>query len=101
MRLYSDRFGTIKLPVPPKGEQGLIVQNIKAETEEIDRAANRLNREIHLLREYRTRIIADIVTGKLDVRAAGEQLSDVGGPAEETDVIEEEEEAALAEAANG
>ena len=31
-------------------------------------------REIGLLREYRTRLIADVVTGKLDVRAAARQL---------------------------
>jgi type I restriction enzyme, S subunit len=107
MRLYADRFGTIKLPVPPKGEQGLIVQSIKAETEEIDSAADRLNREISLLSEYRTRLIVDVVTGKLDVRAAAAQLPDDEGepldmgPAEESDVIEEEGEASLAEAANG
>ena len=31
-------------------------------------------REIDLLREYRTRLIADVVTGKLDVREAAAQL---------------------------
>jgi type I restriction enzyme S subunit len=36
----------------------------------------RLEREISLLREYRTRLIADVVTGKLDVRAAAATLSD-------------------------
>lgn len=29
-----------------------------------------IQREINLLREYRTRLIADVVTGKLDVRGA-------------------------------
>ena len=34
----------------------------------------RYEREITLLREYRTRLTADVVTGKLDVRAAAAQL---------------------------
>ena len=33
-------------------------------------------REISLLREYRTRLIADVVTGKLDVREAAVRLPD-------------------------
>ncbi|HVS15969.1 MAG TPA: hypothetical protein VMV46_18760 [Thermoanaerobaculia bacterium] len=37
----------------------------------------RLEREIALLREYRTRLIADVVTGKLDVREAAARLSDL------------------------
>ncbi len=32
------------------------------------------NREIDLIREYRTRLIADVVTGKLDVRQAAASL---------------------------
>ena len=35
---------------------------------------SRLEREIELLREYRTRLVADVVTGKLDVREAAAQL---------------------------
>ena len=34
------------------------------------------HREICLLREYRTRLIADLVTGKLDVREAAARLPD-------------------------
>ena len=33
-------------------------------------------RLIELSREYRTRLIADVVTGKLDVREAAERLPD-------------------------
>lgn len=35
-----------------------------------------LEREIDLLREFRTRLVADVVTGKLDVREAASQLPD-------------------------
>ena len=44
----------------------------------------RANREIGLLQEYRTRLIADVVTGKLDVRAAAAALPEapeIGEPA--------------------
>ena len=39
-------------------------------------AISATHREIGLLREYRTRLIADVVTGKLDVREAAERLPD-------------------------
>ena len=44
------------------------------ETSVIDTPICRLNREIDLLREYRNRLVADVVTGKLDVRAAAAAL---------------------------
>ena len=40
------------------------------------RTISRLEREIELLREYRTRLVADVVTGKLDVREAVLHLPD-------------------------
>lgn len=40
----------------------------------IDTAIARLEREIELLREYRTSLVADVVTGKLDVRPAARHL---------------------------
>ena len=52
-------------------------------------ASGRIEREIELLREYRTRLVADVVTGKLDVRPAARQLTaeaaepEAGVPAEE------------------
>ncbi|MBK7780278.1 MAG: hypothetical protein IPJ58_05710 [Ardenticatenia bacterium] len=39
-------------------------------------AITRLTREITLLREYRTRLVADVVTGKLDVREAAARVPD-------------------------
>ena len=43
-------------------------------------AISRLEREIELLREYRTRLVADVVTGKLDVREAAARLPDEAPP---------------------
>ena len=42
-------------------------------------AITRARRQIALLEEYRTRLIADVVTGKLDVRAAAAQLPEEAG----------------------
>lgn len=54
--------------VPPLAEQREIVQALHSETEGIDSVHQRAVTEIDLIREYRTRLIADVVTGKLDVR---------------------------------
>ena len=70
MRLYTERFGVIKLPLPPLEEQKAIVDQIDIGTTNIDRSVERIQREIALVQEYRARLIADVVTGKLDVRDA-------------------------------
>ena len=43
-----------------------------------DHVINQTRRQIDLLREYRTRLTADVVTGKLDVREAAAALPEVG-----------------------
>ena len=45
--------------------------------------------EINLLREYRTRLIADVVTGKLDVRDAAAQLPEETATSLEADTTDE------------
>ena len=52
----------------PIGEQLEIAQYIEEETKKIDAAIPAIQREIDLLREYRTRLISDVVTGQMDVR---------------------------------
>ena len=73
-RLYTDDFYDIRLPVPPVEEQEKIVDAIEEVTADIKITIDHASREIKLLREYRTRLIADVVTGKLDVREAAAQL---------------------------
>jgi type I restriction enzyme S subunit len=53
---------------PPIEEQKTILAHIQAKTTEIDQAIIRAQREIELMREYRTRLISDVVTGQVDVR---------------------------------
>jgi type I restriction enzyme S subunit len=64
------------LPVPPLEVQQQILEAVHIEVSSVEKAALRLEREIELLREYRTRLVADVVTGKLDVREAAAGLPD-------------------------
>lgn len=73
-RLMYPDFCRLSLVVPPVEDQITIAKYIDTTTESIDVAATRVRREIQLIHEYRTRLTADIVTGKLDVRAAAAQL---------------------------
>jgi type I restriction enzyme S subunit len=61
---------------PPAREQQSIVESIDVDCAPVNAGISRLEREIDLLREYRTRLVADVVTGKLDVREAAARLPD-------------------------
>ena len=67
---------SLAIGVPPLVEQQAIIASLTNRLRPIDKAASRARREIDLLREYRTRLIADVVTGKLDVREAAARLPD-------------------------
>ena len=64
----------IVVPVPPVDEQREIVRAIEVGTHDLNNALSVAQREIAFLREYRTRLIADVVTGKFDVREAAARL---------------------------
>ena len=64
---YSN-FVKVDLPLIPMDEQIEIAEYITAEVAKIDNALPTFQKEIELLREYRTRLISDVVTGKIDVR---------------------------------
>jgi len=76
LRLYPEQFLRIPVVCPPAEEQQAILERVRVETGEATRAISLALREIDLLREYRTRLIADVVTGKLDVREAAARLPD-------------------------
>ena len=71
-----------KVVVPPLRDQTAIVEYIDETTANISTAIARARRQIGLVQEYRTRLIADVVTGKLDVREAAAQLPDEDDEAE-------------------
>jgi type I restriction enzyme S subunit len=64
----------IKVCLPPVEDQTRIVRFIHDETQGLTSAITRIEREVRLLQEYRTRLVADVVTGKLDVREAAKNL---------------------------
>lgn len=57
-----------KIPLPPKKEQVQIVKFIEKEVEQIQKTISTIEKEITLTQEYKTALIAEAVTGKIDVR---------------------------------
>ena len=63
-------LGRFPVALPPTvDEQQAIVAHIKTESAPLDDAIARTEEEIKLIREYRDRLIADVVTGQVDVRS--------------------------------
>ena len=75
-RLYTGDLFDIRLPVPPVAEQVTIVDNLSRMTGKLNATIARTRRQIDLMTEYRTRLIADVVTGQLDVRETAAQLQE-------------------------
>ncbi|MFH0998661.1 MAG: restriction endonuclease subunit S [Pseudomonadota bacterium] len=69
-------IGQFRLLLPPISEQDSILSCLAFELKTVVTAIARTEREIALMREYRTRLTADIVTGKLDVREAAANLGE-------------------------
>ena len=67
-----------RVAIPPRIEQERMVAHVRKELAISDAATVRARRQIDLIEEYRTRLIADVVTGKLDVREAAAGLGDEG-----------------------
>lgn len=94
LRLYNDRFRAIHVALPPREEQDAILARLAEELSSTHSTISRIEREIDLLREYRTRMIADVVTGKLDVRESAARLPDealLGTTEDDPDLIDEAE----------
>ncbi len=87
----------IVLPVPPLCEQARILATVRASTLKQDQAIATTLSDVRLLREFRTRLISDVVTGKLDVREAATRLPDEipeVEPLDEGDDLSQDEESA-------
>ena len=86
--LTFNNFCAVDLPFPPAEEQRNMAVALGEVTANFSSAIARARRQIELAQEYRTRLIADVVTGKLDVRGAAAQLPDEADsqdPLEESD----------------
>ncbi len=67
-RINVSDIKVLRLLYPPAEEQRAIARHLDEAVSGLDRSRESAEREIALLREYRTRLITDVVTGKLDVR---------------------------------
>ena len=86
LRLYPDQLFRVPLIVPPREEQQKIVEHFNDSTAGLSGAIAQAEREIALIREYRTRLVTDVVTGHLDVRAAAAGLPVVEPEAAPTEI---------------
>ena len=75
--LNAEELGKSLLLLPPLEEQSAIVEYLDKVIAGIDEATNRAHHEIELLKEYCTRMVADVVTGKLDVHEVTFKLPEV------------------------
>lgn len=67
-RVSSDFIGNILIPLPSLSEQQAIVAYLDKKTSEIDAAIQKIDTQIAELQAYRTALISEAVTGKIDVR---------------------------------
>lgn len=70
LRLYSENFLALHLPVPPADEQQAIVSHAHIEAKKLNDLAEATERTIVLLKERRSALISAAVTGQLDLKTA-------------------------------
>jgi len=66
--LPSQKLKNFKIPFSPPQEQKLISNSLNQKTNQIDTSIEKLEKQIQLLQQYRTSLISEVVTGKIDVR---------------------------------
>ena len=74
--IKASKLPQLRILTPPLDEQEAILSHAIDACSPIDSERTRALREIELIREYHTRLIADVVTGKLDVRDVAAGLPD-------------------------
>ena len=67
MELPREKFAMLKISIPPKNEQTSIADYLDQETAKIDCLCDTVNQTIGRLKEYRTALITQAVTGKIKV----------------------------------
>ena len=93
--LSLDDVKNYPIILPPLAEQNAIVEYLDKAIADIENGMDHTRRQIELIQEYRTRLIADMVTGKLDVREAAARLPEEGGECPVSSVAGSEEEEKL------
>ena len=70
-KLTAENLANIEIIEPPLKDQTMIVQFIEEKTLKIDNYISKIYQKIELLKEFRTALISEVVTGKIDVRDGG------------------------------
>ena len=103
-RIPSDFVKEYPIGLPPVNEQQEILDHIRKKPGEIDQAITRAEREVELIREYRARLISDVVTGQVDVRrievpeVTEEELQALDdAPGEDEELVDDEATAEVAQ----
>lgn len=68
--LWTTNYQMMKsmyMPIPPRSEQHAIVSYITDKTSKIDTLTSKLQQEIESIKEYKQRLISDVVTGQIKV----------------------------------
>jgi type I restriction enzyme, S subunit len=75
-RINISQIKALTVIIPPRPEQDAICEFLDSELRGYEISISRMKREIECLAEYRASLVADVVTGQLDVRAAADRLPD-------------------------
>lgn len=90
-RLYWQDFKQMWSPFPPPEEQEEIVDFLDSMIDKNTRqATTKLEDQISLIREYKARLIADVITGKVDVRGLAFEIPEAFGEDDLLDVDDDE-----------
>jgi type I restriction enzyme S subunit len=90
-RISQEFVANYCIALPSIDEQARIIEALKAATLELDAVIDAAKQEIALIQEFRTRLIADVVTGKLDIRAAAASLPETVDLEPTYDLVEGED----------
>ncbi len=83
-----DDIAWMQIAVPPLDDQRALVARIDEISARANAVITRKSREIELLQEFRARLVADVVTGRVDVREIANDLSDIALDARIVDVAD-------------
>jgi len=75
-KINREALGEAPVWLPPISEQFAIVDHIEGEIATVNTVIDGIRQSIDLLKEYRTRLVADVVTGKVDVREIARRLEE-------------------------
>ncbi|WP_238148772.1 restriction endonuclease subunit S [Serinicoccus sediminis] len=76
---------SFRIPLPPMEVQLRVVEELEAFTKKQSLTVARIIREIEFLQEFRTRLVADVVTGQVDVRVIAASLPRIAPITAESD----------------